>query len=44
MLSRGHACDTLVKDEAAFCPSLQSLPEAKMKSFQLNFSAKEISK
>jgi hypothetical protein len=39
-----YFCDILVKNVAAFCPCLKSLPEAKMKRFRLNALAKEISK
>ena len=43
-LTRDRPCDILVKKEAAFCPCLKSLPEAKMKSFGLIPLAEEISK
>ena len=44
MLSRDPPCDILVKNVAAFCPCLKSLPEAKVKRFGLIPLAKEISK
>ena len=35
MLPRDHSCDTLVKNEASFCPRPKSLPEAKVKISEL---------
>jgi hypothetical protein len=37
-------CDILMTNVAAFCPCLNSLPEAKVKTFRLIALAKEISK
>ena len=37
-------CDILVKNVAAFCPCLKSLPEAKVKRFRLIALKKEVSK
>ena len=44
MWPRDHSCDILVKKVAAFCPCPKSLPEAKVKSFELIQLAEEISK
>ena len=41
---RNHSCDILVKNVAAFCLWLKSLPAAKMKSLKLIPLAEEISK
>ena len=43
MLPRDCSCDILVKKVAAFCPCPKNLPEAKVKSFELNPLA-EVSK
>ena len=37
-------CDVLVKNMAAFCPCLMSLPKAKMKRFRLIALTKEVLK
>ena len=44
MLPRDCSRDILVKNMAAFCPFLKSLPEAKVKSFGLISLSEEISK
>ncbi|MGE9574538.1 hypothetical protein ACQP3C_26175 [Escherichia coli] len=44
MLPRDCSCNILVKNVAAFCPCLNSLPEAKVKSFGLIPLAEETSK
>jgi hypothetical protein len=44
MWPRVCPCKVLVSNIAAFCPSLNSLPEAKVKSFRLIVLTKEISK
>lgn len=44
MLPREGSYDILVKNVAAFCPSLKSLPEDKVKRFRLIALTKEISK
>ena len=44
MWSRDWTGGILVKKVAAFCPCLNSLPEAKVKSFGLIMLAEEISK
>ena len=36
MLPSDHFCDILVKNVAAFCPCLKSLPEAKSEEIQIN--------
>jgi hypothetical protein len=43
MLHEHHSYDVLMKDVTAFCPCLKSLPEAKVKRFQLIVLTKEIS-
>ena len=42
LLPRDHSCDSLVKNVAAFCPCLKSLPEAKVKRFILIALTKEV--
>ena len=44
MWHRDCFCDILVKNVAAFCPCLKSLPEAKVKNFILIALTKEVSK
>ena len=44
MWPRDCSCDILVKNVAAFCPCLKSLPEAKVKRFILIALTKEVSK
>jgi hypothetical protein len=44
MWPRGCFCGILVKNVAAFCPCLKSLPEAKIKKCILIAWAKEVSK
>ena len=44
MWPRDHSYDILVKNTAAFCSCLKSLPEAKLKSFGLIVFAEEISR
>ena len=44
MGTRDCSCDILMKNVAAFCPCLKSLPENKVKRFRLIALAKEISK
>ena len=44
MFSRDCFCNILVRNVAAFCPSLKSLPEDKVKRFRLIALTKEISK
>lgn len=44
MWPRGHSCDLLAKNVAAFCPCPKRLPEARLKSFRLTELAEEISK
>lgn len=44
MWPRDCFCDILVKNVAAFCPCLNSLPEAKVKRFILVVLTKEVSK
>ena len=44
MWPRDCSCDILVKNVAAFCPCLKSLPEAKVKRLRLIALTKEISK
>ena len=44
ILPRDYFCDVLVKQVAAFCSCLKSLPEDKVKSFELIPLAEEISK
>ena len=39
----GESSDVLVKNVAAFCPCLKSLPEAKVKRFRLIALTKEVS-
>jgi hypothetical protein len=39
---RDCSCNILVKNVAAFCPCLKSLPEAKVKRFRLIALTKEI--
>jgi hypothetical protein len=41
---RDHSCDILVKNVAAFCPCLKSLPETKVKRFKLISMTKKVSK
>ena len=43
MLPRDCSCDILVKNVAAFCSCLKTLPEAKVKRFELILLAEEIS-
>ena len=43
MWPRDCSCDILVKNVTAFCPCLKSLPEAKVKRFQLIELTKEAS-
>jgi hypothetical protein len=43
MLPRDCSCNILVKNVAAFCPCLKSLPEAKVKRLQLIVLTKEVS-
>ena len=40
MWPRDYFCDILVKNVAAFCPCLESLPESKVKRFILKGSLK----
>ena len=42
MLPRDHSCDILVKNVAAFCPCMKSLPETKVKRFGLILLAEKI--
>ena len=44
MWSRDYFCGILVKNVAAFCLCLKSLPEAKVKRFRLIALTKEVSK
>ena len=44
MWPRDCSCDILVKNVAAFCPCLKSLPQAKIKRFILIALTKEVSK
>ena len=44
VLLRHYPCDILGKESQCFCPCLESLPEAKMRSFRLITLIEEISK
>jgi hypothetical protein len=44
MFPRDCSCDSLMKNMAAFCPCLKSLPGAKVKRFRLITLTKEVSK